>query len=131
MVILDTNILIDHLRQTSDSSSILTKIARKIPKEDLAISVLTIQELYAGQSTRDTKLEQAMLHLVSPLRILTYTHDTAKIAGCILRDHSKITFADAGIAATTILSSAKLITLNTKDFDKINELKLLTISDFD
>lgn len=51
MVILDTNIVIDHLRQPKGRKSTLTKLAQETPKEILAISTITVQELYEGQST--------------------------------------------------------------------------------
>jgi len=51
MVILDTNIIIDHLRQKQES--LFENLVNKINKNELAISVITIQELFTGKSTRN------------------------------------------------------------------------------
>jgi len=53
MVILDTNIIIDHIRLPKKSDSHLVKIVRFIPKEIFALSVISIQELYIGQSSKE------------------------------------------------------------------------------
>jgi len=125
MVVLDTSVVIDHLRQSPDVETHLYKIALKIPKEQLALSVISIQELYEGQSTKDPRKEESLLETITPLRVLPYTYETAQLAGTILRNlTSPIEFADAAIAATTILNGAKLLTLNQKDFKEIPDIEL-------
>lgn len=124
MVILDTNIIIDHLRlQKAGQDSELMKIARFKPKEVLALSIISVQELYEGRSTRDEHLEQYLLATISPLKILPFTYEIAQLAGEIARDLDRsIEFADAAIAATTILNGGMLLTLNKKDFIGIKDL---------
>lgn len=126
MVILDTNIIIDHLRLGGKQDSQLMKIAKEKPKEVLAISLLSIQELYEGRSTQDDHKEQYLLATISPLKILPYTYEVAQLAGEIARDLDRpIELADAAISATTILNGASLLTLNKKDFINIQNLELL------
>lgn len=126
MVILDTNIIIDHLRLRDKQDSQLMKIAKEKPKEVLAISLLSVQELYEGHSTLDNQKEQYLLATISPLKILPYTYEVAQLAGEIARDLDKpIELADAAIAATTILNGASLLTFNKKDFINIQNIKLL------
>lgn len=127
MVVLDTNIIIDHLRlQAGQAESKLMVLVKTKPKEVLAISMLTIQELYEGRSTRDAQKEQYLLATISPLKILPYNYEVAKLAGEIARDVDRpIELADAGIAATTILNGGELFTLNLKDFTDIDNLRLL------
>lgn len=126
MVILDTNIIIDHLRlQKKGQDSKLMEIARLKSKEVLAISMISIQELYEGQSTKDEKMEQYLLATISPLKILPYTYEVAQLAGEIARDLGfSIELADAAIAATTILNGGVLLTLNKKDFLGIKNLSV-------
>ncbi len=101
-------------------------LARTKPKETLSISMITIQELYEGKSTRDPQKEQYLLATISPLKILPYGYETAKLAGEIARDIGRpIELADSGIAATAILNGCELATLNFKDFSGINKLRLL------
>lgn len=125
MVVLDTNIIIDHLRRKTKEDSYLVTLVKTDPKLDLAISAITVQELYEGKSTLDPYKEQVMLSIISPLKILSYTYDTAQLAGEIARNSKQpIELADAAIAATAILHSAELYTLNRSDFTDIDELTL-------
>ena len=117
MVILDTSVLIDYLRRSEKIDSSLPEFIQLHQKDKTAISILTIQELYAGKSSKEMKKEQRFLKVVSSLEILSYTYETAKLAGEIVRDLGKpMGFPDAAIAATAILNKAKLLTLNKKRF---------------
>lgn len=124
MVILDTSVIIDQLRRPP-KESYLFKLAQKLSKESFALSVLSVQELYGGESTRDTRREERMLATISPLKILPYTFEVAQLAGEIVRDLNRtIEFADAAIAATAIVNGGQLATLNKKDFLGIEDLEL-------
>lgn len=126
MVILDTNIIIDHLRQPKKKQSYLAKIAQQQPKQTLAMSMMSIQELYEGKSTKNKRKEEYLLATISPLKILPYTYETAQLAGKIARDLKRsIEMADAAIAATAILHGAQLFTLNKTDFQGIGELEII------
>lgn len=125
MVVLDTNVIIDHLRQGADKETALMRAAKQTARENLAISMLTIQELYEGKSTREKDKEGHLLSTISPLKILPYTYEIAQLAGEIARDLKEpIELADAAIASTAILNGAFLFTLNKKHFEKIPEIKL-------
>ena len=125
MVILDTTVIIDHLRQTADKQTRLMEIAQKTAKENFAISVVTVQELYEGQSTKKRNKEAYLLAVISPLKILPYGYEVAQLAGEIARDLKQpIEFVDAAIAATAIINGAILYTLNKKHFSNIKDLLL-------
>lgn len=126
MVIVDTSIIIDHLRQPDDKLTHLRKLANKYPQKNLTISIITIQELYEGKSAKDEVRHKKLINTISLFRILSYTYEVAKFAGEIARDTaSKIDLADAAIAATAILNEASLATLNKKDFQGIADLKFV------
>ena len=126
MVILDTNIIIDHLRLPKSKLSQLIKIVEQKPKESLAISVLSIQELYEGKSTRSKTKEQFLLATIAPLKILPYTFEVAQLAGRIARDLKRpIELVDAAIAATAVFNGISLLTLNQKDFRGIKDLRFI------
>lgn len=128
MVIIDTNIIIDHLRQSSGGDTLLMKLVKKMPKEILCVSLVTIQELYEGESTRDPQKEELLLHTIAPLKILPYTHEIAQYAGEIARDlKNPIEFADAAIAATVVIHNAALYTLNEKHFIGIHTLEFVRV----
>lgn len=124
MVILDTSVIIDHLRRPRGAGTVLLTLAQKMPKEDLAISMVTVHELYEGRSTREKGKEDALLASISPLRVLPYTYEIAQTAGELAReiDHP-IDFPDAAIAATAIVHGALLVTLDTKSFKGIQGLE--------
>lgn len=125
MVVLDTNIIIDHLRQSGDKETALTAISRHFSKEELAISLITVQELYEGLSTKERVKEEYLLAVITPLKILPYTFEIAQLAGEIARDLDRlIELADATIAATAMVYNASLYTLNKKDFQGIPRLEL-------
>lgn len=126
-MILDTNIIIDHLRKPSDES-LLTKMTKNHSNETLGISVISIQELYEGKSTKDLTKENFMLSILGLLTVLPYDAEVAKLAGKIARDSSEsIDLGDTAIAATTILNGASLLTLNEKHFESIPDLNLFSL----
>ena len=128
MVILDTNIIIDHLRQKDKSTSWLRKLTEKVGAEKLGISMATIQELYVGKSVFDPQNEQMMLQTISSFEVESYSYEIAKMAGELVRNlNGQLQFADAAIAATAIVNGASLFTLNTKDFLEIKNLEIYKI----
>jgi len=127
MVIIDTNIIIDHLRKKNKKDSLLIKMFQQYLKDELAISVITIQELFEGKSTLDPQKEKALLEILSLFQILPYSSEVAELSGKIARDSGPIEFADAAIAATTIINNSQLLTLNKKDFIKIEGINFLNL----
>ena len=102
----------------------MQKIEKVFAKGSLAISIVTIQELYEGRSTQNKEVEAYLLATISPLQILPYSFEIAQKAGEIARDSTRsIELADAAIAATTLQYNAQLATLNKKDFQEIPELE--------
>lgn len=124
MVILDTSIIIDHLRRSARSQTLLTQLLETGTDLDIRIAIMTLQELYAGKSTRDETKEKDVAIVLSQFEILPYTYQIAKLAGEIERELTEpIDFADAAIAATAITQGALLYTLNTKHFVGIKGLE--------
>lgn len=127
MVIFDTNIIIDHLRQLKGSPSLMLRLIESNPHEQFAISILSVQELYEGKSTREEMKEQLLLSTLSSFQVLPYTYAIAQMAGKIARDsETAIEFTDAAIAATAIVHNAQLSTLNRKHFLKIANLQVFS-----
>ncbi len=124
-VVIDTNIIIDHLRLIREEQS-LFEICVEDPKIDPLISTTTIQELFVGQSSLNEEQEIKIKKILGSIKIVDITAEIAQLAGQIMRDtKASVQFADAQIAATAILNKAKLLTLNKKDFQGIKNLKLI------
>lgn len=127
MVVLDTNIIIDHLRRPT-GTAVLSQLVQKYPGEKLAISVISVQELYEGKSTALEERERDMLASLAPLKILGYSREVAETAGKICRDTTKkYDFPDAAIAATCLVNHCQLATLDKKDFVGIEGLEMLEV----
>lgn len=125
MVILDTSVIIDHLRLHDRKQTYLSHLIETVSREQLAVSVISIQELFRGMSTKNPDKLKVLVTLLASLNILPYTFEIAQRAGEIGRDLLQvIEFADAAIAATAIIHNAKLVTLNQKDFAEIPNLEL-------
>lgn len=125
-VVIDTNIIIDHLRQgikqkTKSQLEVIVEDGNIIP----LISTGTMQELFAGQSSKKAKEDQKIKRVLALFRTIPVNEEVAETAGKIMRDTEPfVQFADAQIAATTILEKACLLTKNKKDFRRIKRLKL-------
>lgn len=126
MVVLDTNIIIDHLRLPKGVETSLLKITKSNPDDIFSVSVISVQELYQGKSSKRSEKENDMVAILGSLKILTYNFKIAKLAGEMIRDSTyPIGLADAAIAATVIVNRGQLATLDKKDFSGIKDLTLL------
>lgn len=128
MVILDTNIIIDHLRQLESKQTTYQQLLKTYSRKSLGISTISIQELFTGQSTNNRHAKLVLVKSLKGLKVYSHTTNIAQLAGEITRDlNNQIKFADAAIAATAIHYGASLATLNSKDFSDIPSLKLLKL----
>ena len=127
MVILDTNIIVDYIRQPREKKTVLDKLFDKYAdnSDTLAISIITVQELFEGKSTANKKNELFLQKLLACFEILPYTYDVAVLAGKMARDtHAPTEFADLAIAATSVCANSSLVTLNTKHFKFLPDVRL-------
>lgn len=124
-VVIDTSVIIDHLRKAREGKSLLETTVEKTDIEPL-ISVAVIQELFAGQSSKNKEPEEKIRKVLHLLNMIAVTSEIAKLAGQIMRDTKPpVQFADAQIAATALLNGATLLTFNKKDFQEIKDLELI------
>ena len=121
MTFLDTNILIEVFK----GNSIIIGIVQGLEPNTLALSAITEMELYYGALN---KLE--LQRIKKNLRLFDIYHPTTAIsttATTLIEKHSKshnLQIPDALIAATAMENGAELMTLNTKDFQYIDGLRL-------
>lgn len=128
VILLDTNIIIDHLRQKAVRPTLHKQLVSQYRYPLLAVSTITIQELYIGQSTKNSQDHKKLAQTIEPLKAYSLTSTIAHLAGELMRDSkTNLQFADAAIAATALHYHANLATLNTKDFAGIPNLKLLKL----
>ncbi len=116
--LVDTNILMDHLRGVSKATTFLRQ-ARS--SGTLWISAITVAEVYAGQKTRQSKQAVKMSRLLNLFRIAYLDGVAARLGGEITRDCGTA-LPDALIAATAIHKGLVLATRNTSHFSHIPNL---------
>ncbi len=124
-ILIDTSIIVDHLRKKNKSKSKFWKLANAF---NCAISTITLFELYSGAKNNSQKKD---IDIISALMdIIPYDANQAKMASEIFhtlkKDNKLIEYRDIFIASCAIEQNIPLATPNKKHFDRIENLRLLT-----
>lgn len=109
--IIDTNIIIDILKNRSDAVTFFKNCQTKP-----SLSILTISELYGGVRKRE---EPKLKTFLQAFNIINLNKNIAEKGGFYYRDYNKshgCDLIDCLIAASTESINATLVTLNTKHF---------------
>ena len=122
MKLLDTTVVIDHLRGYPPAVALLRRLIEE--GSGLAASELVRFELLAG--VRPTEIE-ALEQFFGAVTWVAADEAVVRAAGALARLHraafSGIDTADYIIAATSILLDAPLLTTNVRHFPMLKELK--------
>jgi len=121
VVVVDTSVLIDHLRGDQNAHHALRAAARS--GERLTASVLTKVEILAGMRASE---ERATRGLMDSLDLVEVDNQIAERAGQLanryLRSHPGVDPVDYVVAATALQLGADLWTRNVKHFPMFPEL---------
>ena len=121
MIILDTNVLIEVLKNNTDTISTLSKL-----QAPMFISVITSMELFYGaRDKQEVKMLGKFLGNFEPLPI---DESISYCALGLVQQYAKshtLDIPDSLIAASALINQASLFTYNTKDFRFIPEIKLV------
>jgi predicted nucleic acid-binding protein len=125
--VVDTSILIDHLRGDERAHALLAGLVRE--REIVAASAMTRVEVLAGMR-HDEK--RATLRLLSLLEWIPVDEELADRAGELarryLRSHPGVDSVDHVIAATVERLDADLYTRNVKHFPMFSKLRAPYVS---
>lgn len=122
-IVVDTSILIDHLRRGEVSKRIFDQLAQE--KASLYIPTIVMYELYSGKSTRVSSVQEEIQYLLGDIKRIELSEEIARTAGELLRDSKKrIDVADYIIAASALEIGGTVVTLNTKHFSQIPHLRI-------
>lgn len=122
-ILLDSSVIIDFLRRKDKEVSLLYSLA----DSDLYISIITHTELYAGKSVWENEtLKEALEKILDGITIIPLENEISQKAGHIKAKHNNNSLLDCIIAATVSLHDMQLATLNMKDFQQIEEIKLFS-----
>ena len=116
--LIDTNILIDHLRGEPKATEVLRQV--KDGNIQASISVITEYELLASSklSSQETTKIAELLQIMPSMAITSHIAHTA----ANFHRQYRTDLVDALIAATAFLAKATLLTRNFKHFQNIREL---------
>ncbi|HUB92572.1 MAG TPA: type II toxin-antitoxin system VapC family toxin [Candidatus Saccharimonadales bacterium] len=116
----DTNIIIDHMRGLDGASDLIEKV--RDGSIVGYISIITEAELFVGKEMEDEGKRAAVVELLSLFNKIDVNESIARIGGEFRRKYG-LPFPDALIAATAFIQRCRILTANTKDFDKVKEVK--------
>ena len=120
MILIDTNIFVDHLRNYAPAIRFFESIS---DNTEVIFCAITEAELLAGKANEDNYKREKLLGFLNQWSKKVVDNPISVIAGDIARKY-KLAIPDAVIAATAILNDAELVTKNTKDFKNISDLKI-------
>ena len=124
MILCDTSVIIEALKK----NPIVIQAIEKIGLERIAVSVVTVMELYYGALNK-AELKKIKRHL-SSIRIFQIEEEISIMASDLIEQYAKshgLQIPDALIAATSINRDLQLYTGNTKDFIYIKNIRLWSL----
>ncbi|MDR2566540.1 MAG: type II toxin-antitoxin system VapC family toxin [Bifidobacteriaceae bacterium] len=121
MIVVDTDVLVNHLRGNQATRDWLEAARMSGP---LAVSVVTVAELTGGMRSGE---RQGVWRLLSALQAVGVSELVARRAGELMRayrrSHQGIALGDYLIAATALELGARLATMNVKHFPVFPDLR--------
>jgi tRNA(fMet)-specific endonuclease VapC len=127
-VVLDTTIIIRHLRGRKDE----TKLVQKLQEvSSIATTVLNSFELYYGAYKSEDKAKNlaTVKGFLSTVDVLDLNDEAAQLAGKIMADLEFRGIAldprDVLIGSISSKNGCSVVTLNSKHFDRISDLEVL------
>jgi predicted nucleic acid-binding protein len=121
MILCDTDIFIEALKNNSKAIESL----RKIGFENIALSAITLMELYFGAVSKQELMK--IKNRLQQLRIIHINKEISETATKLIEKYAKshgLRIPDALIAATSICHRMELLTYNIKDFKFIEDVRL-------
>jgi predicted nucleic acid-binding protein len=123
-ILIDTCVIIEHLRKQNKQKSVLHKIADDY---DFITSSIVEYELWAGATNIDKKRDAK--NILQLFEIIPFTSDIARAAGEIYQQLKKknkiIEIRDIFIASTAIINGLPVATFNVDHFERVEELELI------
>ncbi len=123
IICLDTSVFIDYYRKQKKEKTVLVELADNY---DFAISVITKLEISVGISSGQNQFWDSIFQKLTILPLSESDVDTASNIIQTLKKANKIIgLQDILIASTAISNNLRLATLNLKDFERIDNLKII------
>ena len=116
--LIDTDVIIDYLRSEQKAIEFLESEGH-----EMLISAITVAELYSG--IRNQQEKRIIDEFIKAFDFININKEIAEKGGLIRNEFGKnfgIGLADSIIAATSIITKSKIITLNFKHFQMFENL---------
>ena len=126
-ILIDTSLFIDYYRKQKKELTVLVKLSEKY---NFAISVITKFELLVGTFTKEQY--SFWNNIFNDLTVFPIADKeverSAEIVKFLRKNNKMIGLQDILIAATAIENNLEIVSLNYKDFIRIPDLKLLSLT---
>ncbi len=120
MILIDTNVFVDHLRGHKPATEFFESLTAR---DDVIFSAITEAELIAGKECDDSNKKELLLHFLHRWDKIPVSNQIALMAGDISRGYG-LEVPDAIIAATALVNKAEVVTKNIKDFKHVTGLEI-------
>lgn len=124
-VVVDTDIIIDYLRQPRESTLFKKLIKDKTLR--ILLPAVCLTELYVGESIANLKEEKRLERVVGKTKLVLADAKISKTAGALIRNYADLYLADALVAATALKENASLCTFNRGHFEMISGLRFFDL----
>lgn len=125
MVCIDTDIIIQYLKGDEKADK---KINELIDKEELITTSINVFELYKGGGRASSEELDIISNFLTNFKILDFDSESSKKSAEIFNELKKqgkeVDPLDLMIASIAITKNQKLLTGNTKHFNRIPDLEL-------
>jgi hypothetical protein len=118
-VVLDSDILIDHLRGFKPAKDVMVKVGRR--EVAAFISGVTEAELLSGAECRDLRKKRLVVETIKLFTKVPVDNKISQKAGEFRRRYG-VPLLDAIVGATAFYKKAELWTRNVEHFRKIKEI---------
>ncbi len=123
-IVVDTSLLVNHLRKTTEDFNRLTELDDE-GKVRILIPYEVVTEMFAGASAAKKPERQAIENIIDRAVLVGLTRNSAIHAGELIRKYPQIPgLIDLIIAAIAIEQKALVATHNPKHFQTIRGVKI-------
>ena len=130
-ICLDTDIIIDYLKETKETENLMKKLFNKF--DEIVLTTVTIYELlagveYLGGKDRDdveTVIRNSSILLLDEIA----SREAAKITAELKKSGQQIGIADELIAAICKTYNICLLTKNVSHFQRVRDLKVISLNE--
>ena len=125
LICLDTSILIDYYRKKNKSKTKFLELSRKY---EFAISVITKFEILTGSNPQQIEFWNTLFNRITIFPLLEKDIEIAsEIFKTLMKRNKIIGLKDILIASTSLANGLKISTLNVKDFERVDNLKIINV----